>query len=73
MKEYTTLSYSIINKAIRSGSLKKAMIIGTQDCSKIKSKFFEPGESFSWNFEEVLSCTIVDGVYTTKTMKLKVE
>ncbi len=60
-------------KNIRTGNLKKAMIIGTQGCSDIKSNFFDPGESFSWIFEEALSCTIVDGVYTTETMKLEVE
>jgi hypothetical protein len=58
---------------VRTGSLKKAMIIGTQACSKAKSTFFEPGESFSWTFEEPVTCLIVDGVYTTETMKLEVK
>jgi hypothetical protein len=58
---------------VRTGSLKKAMIIGTQGCSKAKSTFFESGESFSWTFEEPVTCTIVDGVYTTETMKLEVK
>ena len=58
---------------VRTGSLKEAMIIGTQGCGKVKSTFFEPGESFSWTFEEPVTCLIVDGVYTTKMMKLEVE
>lgn len=60
-------------KNVRTGSLKKAMIIGTQGCSQVKSTFFEPGESFSWTFEEAVTCLIVDGVYTTETMKLEVK
>ena len=51
----------------------KAMIIGTMKCSKIKSKIYQPGESFSWTFDAKLSCLIVDGVYTTQTMKVTVE
>ena len=60
-------------KNVRTGRLKEAMIIGTQGCSNVKSTFFDPGESFSWTFDKAQDCTVVDGVYTTQTMKLEVE
>lgn len=51
----------------------KAMIIGTQKCSKVKSEVFVPGDSFKWTFMEPMTCTIVDGIYTTQSMKVIVE
>ena len=58
---------------IRTGTAKKAMMIGGSGCNKIKSGVFNPGESFSWTFEEAGSCTIIGGIYTTATMKIKVQ
>jgi len=58
---------------VRTGALKKAMIVGAQACSNVKSNFFESGESFSWTFKEPITCTIVDGVFTTETMKVSVK
>ena len=55
---------------VRNGKFKQAMIIGTQKCGSVKSKFFNPDESFSWTFEEPVNCLIVDGIMTTKSMKL---
>jgi hypothetical protein len=60
-------------KNVRTGNFNKAMIIGTGSCGQVKSDFFEPGESFSKTFDKELTCTIVDGVYTTQTMKLEVK
>ncbi len=57
----------------REGRFQQAMIIGTKECSKIKSPIFNPGESFKWTFTEPLTCTIVDGIYTTQTMKVVVK
>ena len=48
----------------------KGMIIGTQKCSSIKSPIFPPGDSFKWTFSEPMTCVIVDGIYTTQTMKV---
>ncbi len=52
---------------------KKALIVGSQKCGKVKSGIYFPGESFKWTFNEPLSCLIVDGIYTTQTMKLTVK
>ena len=58
---------------VRSGTFKKAMVLGAQKCSQIKSGFLEPGESFSWTFDTVETCTFVDGVLTTQSMKVEVK
>lgn len=58
---------------VRDGTFKKAMILGTQKCSQIKSGFFENGESFSWTFDTVETCNFVDGVLTTQSMKVEVK
>lgn len=61
-------------KNMRGGArFKRAMIIGGLGCSKIKSTFFEPEQSFSWKFEKPGSCLIVDGIYTTQAMKVIVQ
>ncbi|MBI2666471.1 hypothetical protein HYX13_02570 [Candidatus Woesearchaeota archaeon] len=57
----------VVNKGFR-----RAMLIGAQKCSKLKSGFFMPGESYSWTFNEPSTCLIVDGLYTTQTMKVTV-
>ena len=57
----------------REGRFKQGMVIGTKECSTIKSPIFNPGESFRWTFTEPLTCTIVDGIYTTQTMKVVVK
>ncbi len=51
---------------------RRGMIIGVQRCSKVKSGFFQPGESFTWTFDKAETCTFVDGLYTTQTMKVVV-
>lgn len=61
-------------KNVRGDSrFKQAMIIGTFKCSKVKSKFFNPGESYQFTFPEPLECDITDGIYTTQKMTLVVE
>ncbi len=57
-------------KDVRSNSLTEGMIVGTQKCSKVKSKVFDTGEEFSYTFTESGKCTIVDGIYTTQMMKV---
>ena len=64
---------TVVWKNVRSGKFKKAMIVGAQKCTPVRSKFYLPGEEFSWTFSEPLKCTIVDGMVTTQTMKLTVE
>ena len=53
--------------------LNKAMIVGTQLCSKIKSKILNSGESFKWTFEKTQTCSFADGIDTMKLMKVTVE
>ena len=58
---------------VRSGRFQQAMIIGTLKCSKVKSKFFNPGESYEYTFTQPLTCDITDGILTTQKMVLVVE
>lgn len=58
---------------VRTGSYKKAMVIGTQKCNGVKSKILEIGESYSYTFNEAMTCTIVDGILTTQLMKVIIE
>jgi len=60
-------------KNVRTGSFKTAMILGTQKCSQVKSQILNAGESFSYTFDKAMTCTIVDGILTTTSMKLIVE
>jgi len=55
---------------VRENGVQKAMLIGMRECADVKSEVFENGESFSWTFTESMTCTIVDGIYTTKSMKV---
>jgi plastocyanin len=64
---------TVVWKNVRSGTINKAMIIGVRECSKVRSGFFKPGESFSWTFDEPVTCTIADGIMTTKESKIFVE
>ncbi len=63
---------TVLWKNERDGKTKKALIVGTQWCNDIKSGIFEYGDSFSWKFDKVGTCTIVDGIYTTQLMKVKI-
>lgn len=58
---------------VRNGNTKKAMIIGTQQCIKVKSEIFELGEHYAWTFDKAETCTFVDGIFTTAVMKVIVE
>lgn len=64
---------TVVWKNVRTGTLKKAFIVGSQLCMKVRSAIFLPGQQFQWTFSEKVSCPIVDGIDTLKTMKLKVE
>lgn len=72
-KLYIKAGDTVVWKNVRSGTINKAMIIGVRECSKVRSGFFKPGESFSWTFDEPITCTIADGIMTTKESKVFVE
>ncbi len=63
----------VVWQNVREGRVTKALVLGAQKCSRIKSSFFGPGEFFSWTFEQPGTCLIVDGIYTTQTMKVVVK
>ncbi len=54
-------------------NLNKGMIVGTQQCSKIKSKILLSGETFRWKADKVGSCLIVEGISAVQTGTLIVE
>jgi hypothetical protein len=60
-------------KNVRTGTFKKALVLGSAQCVKIKSSIYQAGESYSWTFDKAETCTIVDGIYTTETMKVQVK
>ncbi|HLC70627.1 MAG TPA: hypothetical protein VJI32_01380 [Candidatus Nanoarchaeia archaeon] len=57
----------------REGRQQRAMILGTQWCSFVRSGFFGPGEVYRATFTRTGTCTVVDGMYTTEMMKVIVE
>ena len=57
----------------REGRQQKAMVLGTQWCAFVKSGFFNPAEVYRATFNKAGTCTVVDGMYTTETMKIVVE
>ncbi|MBI2661899.1 hypothetical protein HYX11_00375 [Candidatus Woesearchaeota archaeon] len=61
------------NERDSKARLNKAMIVGAQLCSKIKSKIFNSGESFKWTFENRQTCTFIEGIDTMKLMTVIVE
>ncbi len=63
---------SVEFKNVRAGRYTTAMVLGTKQCAKIKSGLLESGESFTATFDTVGECVFVDGVLTTKTMKVVV-
>ena len=63
----------VVWKNVRSsGSVRNAMIIGTQKCQRVRSPGFGNGESFEWTFSEPVKCTFVDGFMTTKSSRIVV-
>lgn len=65
---------TVIWQNIRENSqLNKAMVIGTRECQKVKSKFFLPGSYYSYKFEKPMACMIVDGIFTTQSMTVIVK
>ncbi len=61
------------NEREKTGKLERAMIIGTRNCQQVRSDFFASGESFRWTFTEAGTCEVVDGIYTTESMKVVVQ
>lgn len=72
-KLYIKVGDTVVWKNIRSGTINKAMIIGVRECREVRSGFLKPGESFSWTFDKPMTCTIADGIMTTKESKIFVE
>ena len=72
-KLYIKLGDTVVWENVRSGKINKAMIIGVRECRQIRSDFLKSGESFSWTFIAPVTCTIADGVMTTKESKIVVE
>ena len=65
---------TVVWQNVRDGKIKKAMVIGaTNNCRRLKSKVFLPGDMYSWTFEKVGTCTVVGGIYTTQAMKVIIE
>jgi plastocyanin len=58
---------------VRENAPAKALLLGTQKCSKLKSPFFNPGEMYKYTFTEPMTCIVADGIFTTQTMKVIVE
>ena len=72
-KLYLQAGDTVIWKNVRSGNINKAMIIGVRECSKVRSGFLKSGESYTWTFDTPMTCTIADGIMTTKESKVFVE
>ncbi len=62
----------VVWKNERSGSVKNAMIIGAQKCSKVRSSTLQRDQSYEWTFTQSGKCIVVDGFMTTKTMMITV-
>ncbi len=54
-------------------NLNKAMIVGTQQCAKIKSAILAPGGTFRWKADKEMKCTVVEGISAVQTGTLVVE
>ena len=67
---YINAGDTVVWQNVREGRVSKAMIIGIKSCKKIKSPVFNPGDVFSWTFNEPGTCEIVGGIYTTQLMKV---
>jgi len=72
-KLYIKAGDTVVWKNTRYGTINKAMIIGVRECSKVRSGFLKSGESFSWTFDAPMTCTLADGIMTTKESKIFVE
>ena len=60
-------------KVNRTGYLNKAMVLGTMQCVQVKSGVLQNEETFSWTFDKVKKCTIVDGITTTQIGTIIIE
>jgi predicted nucleic acid-binding protein/plastocyanin len=63
---------TVVWKNGRTGSVKKALIIGTKKCRAAKSKVYNPGEQYSYTFTEPQLCVIAGGIFTKSEMKIRV-
>ncbi len=72
-KLYIKAGDTVVWKNTRHGTINKAMIIGVRECRDVRSGFLKSGESFSWTFDKPMTCTLADGIMTTKESKVFVE
>ncbi len=62
----------VVWQNVRTGKINRAMVIGVRECGEIRSGFLNPGEHFTWTFDQPAICTIVDGIMTTVQSKIVV-
>jgi len=53
--------------------LNKAMVVGAQKCSMVRSPLLQSGDSWEYTFTETGKCVIVDGYITTNVGSVMVE
>lgn len=63
----------VVWQNVRTGHINRALVIGVRECSEIRSGFMYPGDSFTWTFDQPITCTIVDGIMTTVQSKIIVK
>ena len=61
---------TVVWQNVREDALNRAMVIGTRDCQNVKSRFFLPGSQYSYKFTKPMTCSLVDGIFTTQMMKV---
>ena len=57
----------------REGTLNKAQIIGSRQCTSIRGPILLTGESYSYTFEEEEECLFVDAITVNQIMTVTVE
>ena len=57
----------------RVGNLKIAQVIGSRQCTSIKSAIFNPGESFSHTFDKIEQCVFVETITINQVMTINIE
>lgn len=62
----------VIFKNLRQTGTTTGMILGTRECSKMKSAILKSGETFEWTFDKAQKCQVVDGIFITQTLAITV-
>ena len=58
---------------VREGNLKLAQVVGSRQCTAIKSPVLKTGETFSHTFDKVEECVFVDTITINQVMTVIVE